>query len=329
MPDMDGTNLLNWRDFERDLKLLNRSPRTIQSYEEAVNQLLAFAAGEWCTGPCEHAHRAQPDLTEQTKASIQDYLLEVLERHSDQTAANRFRSLRRFYNWMVKEEVLTESPMKRLGEPKPAEKLIAVPPIEHVRALLVTCEGKRKYTDPRRKFNDVRDAAMIRLFCEAGAPRVAEMAGIQLAHLDMTQDVVALHGKGNKWRVVPFGAKTGKAFTRYLRERPKHPLVAAARHGSPDGPAELWLGWRGKPIAPSGIFQMIERRCWEAEIPRIHPHALRHFAVDAFYADGGTEQDAMTLFGWSSPVMAHHYAKATAGRRAIKAARRASIGDQL
>jgi site-specific recombinase XerD len=317
---MEGSDLLNWRDFERDLRTAKRSDRTIQSYREALEQLEAFTAGHWCTG-CAHEVHDRADFEDMTKRHVQDYLLEVLQRHSTSTAGVRFRSLRAFFNWMVREEILEVSPMKNLTEPRPDDETVTdVPPIDHVRALLETCEGTPRGADPRRKFNDLRDAAIIRLFCEAGAPRVAEMAGLEHARLDMTQDVVSFMGKGRKWRSLPFGAKTGKALTKYMRARAKHPLA----------PLEaLWLGWRGTGLSSSGIYQMIERRCDEAGVPRIHPHQLRHFAVDAWYADGGSVQDAMALFGWSSPAMAHHYAKQTAGKRAINAARRASIGDQL
>jgi len=327
---MDGENLLTWREFERDLRTAKRSPRTIQSYQEAVEQLVTFVAGDWCDGECEHTTHDGAPLTEMTKAHVQDYLLAYMERHSVTAAGVRFRSLRRFFNWMIDEEIIEESPMRRLTEPKPDDKPTDIPPIEHVRALLATCQP-RKGADPRRKFNDVRDEAIIRLFCEPGSPRVSEMAGLLLAHVDMVQDVVTLYGKGRKWRTVPFSARTGKALSRYLRMRPRHPLVVAARAQDPksDGPPELWLGWRGKPLDASGIYQMIERRCEEAGIPRIHPHQFRHFATDAWYQNGGSVQDAMLLFGWSRPEMAHHYAKATAGQRAINAARRASIGDLL
>jgi site-specific recombinase XerD len=325
---MERQNLLIWREFERDLKTAKRSARTIQSYNEAATQLAEFTAGQWCTG-CEHTHDGAA-FDEVTKGQVADYLLAVLERHSTSTAGVRFRSLRAFFNWMVAEEIREESPMKRMTEPKADETPVDVPPLEHVRKLLETCKAK-KDADQRRKFNDVRDEAIIRLFCEAGAPRVSEMASIETARVDMASDVVSFLGKGRKWRSVPFGAKTGRALSKYLRQRPRHPLVVAAKAKDPDsdGPARLWLGWRGKPLDASGIYQAIERRCEEAGIPRIHPHQLRHFAVDAWYEDGGSVQDAMTLFGWSSPAMAHHYAKATAGKRAINAARRASIGDQL
>lgn len=304
---MDQHNLLTWRDFERDLKLANRSPRTIQSYEEAVLQLLDFHT---------EGDENEPDLADLTKTEIGDYLLHVKEQHSPSTAGNRFRSLRRLYNWMTKEEIIDKSPMASISEPKGEDKPIPIPAIDDVRALLDTCKGK--------DHDSLRDEAIIRLFCEAGAPRVAEMAGTLVERIDFTQDVVVILGKGRKWRSVPFGAKTGKALTRYLRARAKHPLATGK-----NPPAEMWLGARGKPLTPSGIYQMIERRCDLAGVSRIHPHQLRHFAADAWFAAGGSDQDGMRLFGWSSLDMPRRYGRANADQRAIEAHRRMALGDQL
>ena len=44
-PDLTGANLLLWRDSERDLKIVCRSARTIQSYEEAAQQLARYHDG--------------------------------------------------------------------------------------------------------------------------------------------------------------------------------------------------------------------------------------------------------------------------------------------
>jgi site-specific recombinase XerD len=318
IPPLTGANLLLFRDFERDLKTLGRSPGTIQSYGEAARMLVH--------------HHGGAKLTKMTKADIQEFLLALIERTSEGNAAVKYRSLRRLYNWMVSEDILDESPMAKIGEPKPEEKPTAVPSIDDVRALLATCKGPKlpdgQPKTKRRRFADARDEAIIRLFCEAGAPRVAEMAGIELEHLDMVQDVVTVLGKGKRWRSLPFGAKTGKALSRYLRARADYVDGLDKRHPLKNSPA-LWLGWHGRPLTKSGMQQMIERRCEEAEIGHLHPHQLRHYAVDAWYEDGGSVQDATLLFGWKGPAMAYHYAKATAGKRAVRAARRASIGDQL
>jgi integrase len=142
--------------------------------------------------------------------------------------------------------------------------------------------------------------------------------------VDLTQDVVVIFGKGRKWRSVPFSDKTGKALTRYLRARAKHPLAKAT-----NPPTEMWLGARGKSLTPSGIYQMLARRCDLAGVPRFHPHALRHYAADQWFAAGGSDQDSMRLFGWTSLEMPRRYGRANADKRAAEAHRRMGIGDQL
>ncbi len=97
------------------------------------------------------------------------------------------------------------------------------------------------------------------------------MAAIRVEQLDMVRDQLIVLGKGSKWRTVPFGNVTGKALTRYLRARSGHPLARLPL---------LWLGARGQALTGNGIAQMIERRCQEAEIGKIHPHRLRHYAAD-------------------------------------------------
>ncbi|TMR09300.1 hypothetical protein ETD86_44150 [Nonomuraea turkmeniaca] len=209
---MDQHNLLTWRDFERDLKLANRSPRTIQSYEEAVLQLLEFHTD---------GGAPEPDLADLTKTEISDYLLHVKEQHSASTAGNRFRSLRRLYNWMAREEIIDKSPMASISEPKGEDKPIPIPAIDDVRALLDTCRGTRYATRRSSGCSASRE--------HHESPR---WPACSLSASTSPQDVVVILGKGKKWRSVPFGAKTGKALTRYLRARAKHPLARLEACGS-------------------------------------------------------------------------------------------------
>ena len=51
------------------------------------------------------------------------------------------------------------------------------------------------------------------------------MCGIQLTDLDMRADQVTVHGKGDRVRILPFGAKTGTSLERYLRLRARHKLA--------------------------------------------------------------------------------------------------------
>jgi integrase len=65
----------------------------------------------------------------------------------------------------------------------------------------------------------------------------------------------------------------------------------------------LWLGQKGA-LTDNGLGQMLERRCEQAGIARIHAHQLRHTAADMWLAEsGGDETSAMRLFGWRSRQM--------------------------
>lgn len=284
--------------YERTLKARRRSPRTIQSYGEAVLQLAR--------------HHDGADVTELSKADVEDYLTAVAAEHAATTAAVRFRSLRAFFNWAVDEEIIDRSPMARVKEPTVTDTPIPVLADDQLRALLKECAGK--------ELADRRDTAIIRLFCEPGSPRVAEMAGLDVDDVDLKRDMVRVHGKGDKIRAVPFGAKTGQALDRYLRVRAKHPLAKL--------PA-LWIGNRGMALTASGIAQMLRRRSADAGIGHVHPHQLRHTAAHVWHDSGGSEADAMALFGWSSAEMPRRYGRSAQVERAQRASRRMSPADRL
>lgn len=290
-------NELHWAAFLRNLRVKRRSDLTIRSYRQAFDDLLLVHGGR--------------DVLELTKTDLEDWQLDAQERLADTTVAIRWRSLRTFYNFLSAEEDVV-SPMARMSEPKPVDRAPAVLDDEQLRALLKVCEGKT--------FEDRRDTAIIRVWCEPGSPRVAEMAGILLEHLDMRKDKVLVRGKGDKIREIPFGAKTGMALDRYLRLR--------SRHRQADLP-ELWLGAKTGAFKVTGLTKMLSRRARDAGIGHVHPHQMRHSAAHAWKDAGNSNEDAMELFGWSSDEMPRRYGRSASTARAHRAAKRASLGDRL
>src|SRR6185503_14614420 len=117
-------------------------------------------------------------------------------------------------------------------------------------------------------------------------------------------------------RAVPFGSKAGIALERYVRERAKH---------APAGETALWIGsLRKDALTGSGIAQMLERRCEEAQLPHIHPHQFRHTFSHEWMASGGSETDLMRLNGWTSRQMLSRYGASAADERAREAHRKNS-----
>lgn len=296
--------------FDRSLRAKNRAELTIRAYEEALIQL-----EEWVDGD---------DLMTIPTADIEDYIGYLLEHFADTTAGSRFRNLRAFYNWAVRDEIIDRSPMSKLSEPSAELPVMPVIPDEDIRALLATCKPRAKAGGGKptyyEQFTGRRDEAIIRMFCEAGSPRAAEMAGLTLGQMDMRHSRFLVHGKGRKDRWVPFGVKTGRALDFYLRLRAKHELAHLDR---------LWIGRRGYPFTASGIRQMFAVRCDDASIGHIHPHLLRHTSAHVWKLEGGSEEDMMELFGWKNPDMPRRYGASARQERAQRAARKMSPADRL
>ncbi len=142
-----------WTSFARALRAEGRSPGPFESYGEAAHQLAQFleARGR-LTAPA--AIR---------RADLDDYLADLLTRFRPATALSRYRSLHRFFAWLVAEAEVPASPMARMRPPKVT---LAPPDIltpEEFANLLAACSGN--------EFEDHRDHAVMSLLYDTGMRR--------------------------------------------------------------------------------------------------------------------------------------------------------------
>lgn len=228
------------------------------------------------------------------------------------TIRTRWRGLRRFVNWLLAEDIIATDPLAGIVIDKPEPPPVPILTDEDLAALIGACRGKG--------FNDRRDEAVIRLLIDCGL-RVSELTGIDLDDLDLDGETVTVTGKGSRVRAAYFGAKTGQAIDRYIRERAKH------RH---NGSTALFLGERGR-FTPDGVRERLKVRAEMAGLdPKtVHPHRFRHTNAHDFLLAGGQERDLKRLMGWRSDTMLERYGASAADHRAREAARRLKRGDRI
>lgn len=201
------------------------------------------------------------------------------------------RHLSTFFNWLVKEEIITSSLMERI--PTVVARANQIQPFtdEQLRAILQAAKSSKH----RR-----RDEALVYFLLDTGL-RASEVCSLKMQDVDYAGYRCTVLGKGNKYRTAHFGRAASKILWQYLREdkrEPSAPLFLADR------------GTRaGDPLTRSGLFQLIQRLGEKAGIQttRCSPHTFRHTFAVQFLRNGGNTFTLKEMLGHTSLHMTNRY----------------------
>jgi site-specific recombinase XerD len=281
------------------LRAANIAPRTVAQYRYALGVAMDVIGHD--------VHL--PDIT---RADVEALVVNLMERGwKPASVSSVWRPLRTFFGWAVERTTdtgLSSSPMVGMKPP-----IVPVEPAEFPSADELRRVIAATVTTSRHAFRSRRDEAILRMFASCGV-RLAELANLTMGELQLGQFPTAtVLGKGRKVRTVPLDEPTVDAIRAYLtRERPRSPYAASER---------VWLASKG-PMTASGIAQMVADRGKASGVP-LHPHALRHFAIDGMLRAGMSEGDTMAVSGHSSRSMMDRYGALRRAERADVAFRAA------
>jgi len=287
-PDVEASVASYLRHVELEQ---GRSAHTVRAYGADIRALLTFGA-----------RRGKTRLEDVGLADLRAWLAEMHESgRSPATMARRAASIRSFFAWARRTGLISEDPAARLQAPRHGKSLPAVLQRQQVGRLLDEPRGGRidEGTDDDDDI-ELRNSAMLELLYATGL-RVGELVGLGLGDIDFGRRTVRVRGKGDKERVVPFGAPAAAALERWL-EQGRPGLIAAARARERAVDAEAaFLGQRGRRIDPRQVREVVSRRLKElGDTSASGPHALRHTAA-THLLDGGADLRAVQeLLGHSS-----------------------------
>ena len=306
----------------RFLSSLKASNRYSEGYLASLETTVAMAA-------LYAEEQGWPDVQEITTEHIEEYLSYLQDRirwFGERSYAEprklskghinaQYRRLNRFFKWLVERGPNYENPMASISAPKLEEKTVPIVTEDQMRDLLTLADPSLART-PAHRFRLTRDRAILYAFWDTPG-RLAEIAKLQLADVDLANGTVLVMGKGRKERRMPIGDTARSVMSDYLRER--EALLPRTK--------AFWVSEQGEPLLPGGISQILERLAKRANIEDMHPHRFRHsYAINALRA-GMPEQVLKIVGGWKK--IPETYFRTLGEEDAIEFHRQVSPGDRL
>lgn len=192
--------------------------------------------------------------------------------------ARKLSTLKSFYKYLtVRTKQISDNPVADLEYPKLRKSLPKYLTMQQSAALLQAVSGA----------NEKRDYAILMLFLNCGIRR-SELVGLNLN--DVYEDRIRVVGKGNKERIVYFGAPCRRAIDEYLVERNKKVLSDnRALFGSRDN----------NRISVTAVHRLVKKAFLKAGLDanNFSAHKLRHTAATMMLSGGVDVKTVQEVLG--------------------------------
>lgn len=212
------------------------------------------------------------------------YRTEETERLNAENGKKRkLVSLRSFYSYYFKKEMIQTNPAALINVPKLHEKAIIRLDVDEVVRLLDEVEHAQNMTKTQQKYHEktrVRDLALITLLLGTGI-RVSECVGLDINDLDFENNGIKIRRKGGYEVIIYFGDEVAEALQEYLIERMK--IVPCDGHTN-----ALFLSMQQKRINVRSVENLVKKYASVVtKLKTITPHKLRSTYGTTLYQETG------------------------------------------
>jgi integrase/recombinase XerD len=277
-------DFLAYLEFERGL-----SRNTLEAYRSDLLQYGRFLL------------ERDVSALEASSADVADFLSALATSNGASTATihRKAACLRSFYRHLRREGMLENDPTAALSAPRRGRRLPHVLTRDEVNRLLAEADN----TEPAGR----RDRALLETMYACGL-RASETIGLELADLDLEEQVLRAKGKGSKERVVPIGRQAVQALRIYLTNGRPH--IVGARPES-----HVFVNFRGGPLTRQGLYKIVRRHAMRAGLEdRMSPHTLRHTFATHLLAGGCDLRSVQEMLGHADVATTQLYTHLTSQR---------------
>ena len=264
-------------DFIDYLRFQKRySPNTIIAYQ---NDLESFAT----------YLRTCYEITDALSVKttyIRSWLAEIKDNDMTSRSINRkISSLRSFYKYLLKQELVKVNPTTTITSPKVPKRLPQFVEEKGTESLMYETEFEPNFVGQTEKL-------ILQILYNTGI-RKAELINLQEHNIDKSNRQLKVLGKGNKERIIPLNQEVISAIFDYIDEKRK--LHGKLDHGL------LLVSAKGKILDPKAVYNMVKKHLSNVTtIDKKSPHILRHTFATHLMNKGADLNAVKELLGHAS-----------------------------
>ena len=263
----------------------NYSEDTINSYEIDILEYLNY---------CEDNNIS---IENAKYNDVSSFLMDLNNRKEKATTLSRkISSLRGFYKFLMREEVVPDNPFTLVKAPKKEKKLPRFFYYNELEELFDACDLSTPL--------GIRDRAILEVFYSSGI-RVSELVNIKES--DVSGKEMRIFGKGSKERIVYLGEYAIEAIDNYLNNSYRELNVNNSEY--------LFLNNNGNKLTTRGVRYILDKVIEKTSVnKKISPHMLRHSFATHLLNEGCDILSVQELLGHESLSATAIYTHVTTDR---------------
>ena len=217
--------------------------------------------------------------------TIKNYLRKNLSDKKSRSQARSISALKSFFNYLVFEGLIKESPVSNIESPKIETKLPEVLTEDEVSQLIESIDLSHSFGQRNRTIIEVLYGTGI---------RVSELVNLKLSNIFFKENILKITGKGNKERFVPLGKVASTEIKKYKESRDR--LKIDDKFSD-----ILFLNKYGRCLTRSMIFKIISDASKSiSSEKKISPHTLRHSFATHLLKNGADLRTIQLILGHES-----------------------------